>query len=543
MKTMKKSVIIVISSIFAAVSFTACTADDNIVEQTPTFTNNNIENPVSDAKVTASGIVRAETKKNFTRGNAGELNPEDIIIRQVSESEAKMMLQNGGGKSTFYMYQWVTLNYRCNTADGTQKDLSELVVWPYRNYGFVETNPAAEQLVIGCHSTITSNAQCPSNFSNMSSLGEINMLALFAHAWSQNALVVVPDYEGYGSTASIPHPYCNRELTAEQVVTGVKAGLSYYESNVTKMDPNWSGVAIGYSQGGAVAAGVLRYCQEHNETSLRLKGAVCGDGPYDPLATLKRYIAMDKLYMPVAPTLLLKGAVDTDPDMMALGCKYEDFVTDKFFQTGIFDMIRDKQATTDDIQAALLNHSFEYGDEGGFTMRAQSNDGFLPYTKSNATDSKGKKRTFELENGKGYNYCTVDQCLKPEVIEYFRNGTISGDVPEAKLKALEKAMAKNALTAGGFTPGNGFTFFHSIGDEVVPYCNFESVRNTWGVNSITALSYQSETTLHVATGTAFFLDYCGNLVNEILKGEWAPREETVGGHFWKDGSKKLGVRV
>ena len=543
MKTMKKSVIFVISSIFAAVSFTACTADDNIVEQTPTFTNNNIEKPVSDAKVTASGIVRVETKKNFTRGNAGELNPEDIIIRQVSESEAKMMLQDGGGKSTFYMYQWVTLNYRCNTADGTQKDLSELVVWPYRNYGFVETNPAAEQLVIGCHSTITSNAQCPSNFSNMSSLGEINMLALFAHAWSQNALVVVPDYEGYGSTASIPHPYCNRELTAEQVVTGVKAGLSYYESNVTKMDPNWSGVAIGYSQGGAVAAGVLRYCQEHNETSLRLKGAVCGDGPYDPLATLKRYIAMDKLYMPVAPTLLLKGAVDTDPDMMALGCKYEDFVTDKFFQTGIFDMIRDKQATTDDIQAALLNHSFEYGDEGGFTMRAQSNDGFLPYTKSNATDSKGKKRTFELENGKGYNYCTVDQCLKPEVIEYFRNGTISGDVPEAKLKALEKAMAKNALTAGGFTPGNGFTFFHSIGDEVVPYCNFESVRNTWGVNSITALSYQSETTLHVATGTAFFLDYCGNLVNEILKGEWAPREETVGGHFWKDGSKKLGVRV
>ena len=105
MKTMKKSVILVISSIFAAVSFTACTADDNIVEQTPTF--NNIETPVSDVKVTASGIVRVETKKNFTRGNGGELNPEDIIISQISESEAKTMLQDGGGKSTFYMYQWV----------------------------------------------------------------------------------------------------------------------------------------------------------------------------------------------------------------------------------------------------------------------------------------------------------------------------------------------------------------------------------------------------------------------------------------------------
>ena len=84
--------------------------------------------------------------------------------------------------------------------------------------------------------------------------------------------------------------------------------------NVKSMEDDWSGVAIGYSQGGAVAAGVLRYCQEHNETSLRLKGAVCGDGPYDPLATLKRYIEMDKLYMPVAPAMLLKGAIDTDPD-------------------------------------------------------------------------------------------------------------------------------------------------------------------------------------------------------------------------------------
>lgn len=126
-------------------------------------------------------------------------------------------------------------------------------------------------------------------------------------------------------------------------------------------------------------------------------------------------------------------------------------------------------------------------------------------------------------------YCTVDQCLKPGVIAYFRDGTVTGEVPEAKLKALEKSMAKNALTADNYMPGRGFTFFHSIGDEVVPYCNFESVCNTWGVNLIEALSYQSNTTLHVGTGTAFFLWYCGDLVNEIINDEWAPCEKTVGG--------------
>ena len=110
----------------------------------------------------------------------------------------------------------------------------------------------------------------------------------------------------------------------------------------------------------------------------------------------------------------------------------------------------------------------------------------------------------------------------------FTDGTITGDVPEAKLKALEKSLAKNALTADNFQPGSGFTFFHSTGDEVVPYCNLESVRNTWGTNQIKALSYQSYVSLHVGTGSMFFTIYCGSLVDEILKGTWAPSEQSVG---------------
>ena len=196
-------------------------------------------------------------------------------------------------------------------------------------------------------------------------------------------------------------------------------------------------------------------------------------------------------------------------------------------------MIGEKVLTTDGIQAALLEHSLKFGDDGGFVMRAHCEDGFLPYTESNLYNGS-KKRSFDLENGKGMNYCTVDQCLKPGVIEYFRSGAILGDVPEAKLKALEHAMAKNALTAGDYTPGKGFTFFHSIGDEVVPYCNFESVCNAWGVGSIEALTYQSKTTLHVGTGRAFFLSYCGGLVDEILDNKWAPREETIGGGLWAE---------
>lgn len=48
-----------------------------------------------------------------------------------------------------------------------------------------------------------------------------------------------------------------------------------------------------------------------------------------------------------------------------------------------------------------------------------------------------------------------------------------------------------------------------------------------------ALTYQSNTTLHVATGTSFYAVYCGSLVDENLKDNWGAREETVGGGLWK----------
>jgi hypothetical protein len=114
------------------------------------------------------------------------------------------------------------------------------------------------------------------------------------------------------------------------------------------------------------------------------------------------------------------------------------------------------------------------------------------------------------------------------VIAYFRDGTVTGEVPVEKLKALEKSLSKNALTADGFMPGSGFTFFHSTGDEVVPYCNLESVRNTWGAGGISTLSFESYVQLHVATGTVFFTIYCGSLVDDILKGKWTPGEQIVG---------------
>ena len=367
MNSIKSSILLVLNSIFVLIGFSACSNND--IEVTPTPDPIDTK-PVLNVRVLESGFVSTKASLNATNpDNVVEFKREDFVITPLTEEEVKKTAlqtgESGEDGRTIGIYKWVTLLYNCKTADGTEKELSELIVWPYSLIG--EATPS--QLVIGCHSTITSDAERPTNFSNLTSFGEINMLALFTSVLSQKALVIVPDYEGFGSTATYPHPYLNRELTAEQVVKGAQAGLNWFESEVSHMDEGWSGVSVGYSQGGAVSASVLRYCQTHNESSLRLKGAVCGDGPYDPLATLKRYIAMDQLFMPVAPAMMLKGAVDTDPEMIAAGCKYQDYVTDEFNATGIFEMIGSKQNTTDEIQTALLEHSLEHGDDGGFVMR------------------------------------------------------------------------------------------------------------------------------------------------------------------------------
>ena len=440
-----------------------------------------------------------------------------------------------GGTGYAQNAKWVTIRYKSTSVDGSTKDFSELIVYPYNR---ILKNPNPKNLIIGCHCTITSNAERPSNFSKLSFRTDVSMLALKFAASDRNCLVVIPDYEGYGSTHGDPHPYCNRDVTAKQVVDGAKAAVAWYEENEKKMAENWAAIPVGYSQGGAVAAGTLRYHIRYSDGhDLNMVGAVCGDGPYDPLATLKTYIEKDRLYMPVAPALLLKGAIDTNKGLKALGCTYKDFVTDDFYNTGIFDWLQKKNLTTDDIQTELLKISKAY--KGGFKMYcwSKTDKKFMLYDPENANG-----RDWDLSNGNAMSYCTVDQCFKPGVIAFFKDGSIKGDVPENKLKALEQALKENSLYYGNYVPEpdefsmggtERFTLFHSTGDEVVPVSNMESVRNKWGVNNLKAISYEAGTYLHVGTGAAFYVSYVGTLVDQLLSDDrWATGEYKYTGWFY-----------
>ena len=426
----------------------------------------------------------------------GDSTPETPVIPPTppfTEEEGKFVRvieSDPAGK-------WVTIQYTGMGADGTIKNLSELIMVP-------QSSP--ELLAIGCHITITSDAQRPTNYKNLSVMTDVGFLSLLFS--SKNALGVFPDYEGYGITSSDPHPYLNRELTARQVIAGAKAARDWLENyKRIPMAAKWRGLLVGYSQGGAVAASTIRYYQEYQLDGLNLIGAICGDGPYNPLETMKQYVKDDKLFMPVSAALFLKGFVDTDAEMKALGCTYADFATPAFMDTKIFDVLAKKESTTDDIHSFLLARSKE---NKGFTMMVynKKTQSFLAYNAENT--ARYKDEDWELEEGIGKAYCTADQCFREGLITFFQEeDKQTGEIPAEKLKALKKALTENALTYGDWKPAPGsqnFLLFHSTKDEVVPFVNYQDVLANWGKDCIKCHPYEDPATwTHLDTGKQFVI--------------------------------------
>mgnify|MGYP003309622332 FL=1 len=150
---------------------------------------------------------------------------------------------------------------------------------------------------------------------------------------SYENLVIIPDYQGYGATHGEVHPYLSQDLTARQVLDGVRAGIAYFTQKIGKLEDGWRSVSTGYSQGGSVAMAVHRYIEKNNLVSdFNFAGSVCGSGPYDPLATLKKYVKMEYVYMPVAAAMMMYSMCKTSPRLKG---KYDldDFLPKSFTDT------------------------------------------------------------------------------------------------------------------------------------------------------------------------------------------------------------------
>ena len=425
-------------------------------------------------------------------------DPEEALSRAKAGYHAKAHRVSASDEMTYGDYYYsvayylYTFNYPSIDKHGNRIILSSLMAFPYFTQSNWDDGYRFNNVIIGCHCTITSNKECPSEYPNGGFFkSDVNMMQYYA-SWGKGAfrkkqddpayynILILPDYEGYGVTKTRPHPYLYQELTARQVIDGVRYGLALFRAGKfttkDKYSQQWAMqyphcmrygkfIPIGASQGGSVAMAVHRYIEQNGlESEMPLAGSICCDGPYDPVATLKYYMKEDKaakheageLTMPVAIALILKGMLDTNPLMMSH--KREDYFTEDFLSTNILQIIEDKQnpskeMTTDDIK----NHLVKLYKKG-----------------------KGEDKEYYRELLTKDGRANMKKVLTVSAYNYFvglAKDSISAEAPEGRglMKDLHRALESNNLTKR-WQPQKPICLYHSTKDTVVPYVNFESAK-------------------------------------------------------------------
>lgn len=422
---------------------------------------------------------------------------------QQAEPSESLKEISKSGTARFYSF-----NYPSKGTGGEDVVLSSLLIaWMPTS-----TTDSIEALHIYSHYTITADKECPTL-----DLGFQNILLFSAIVSSSHCVVIAPDYEGYGATKDRSHPYLSEELTAQQVADGVQYGMMLYqklvdESKALAFRSDWRSYGYGYSQGGAVALAVHRYIEQNDlSDELRFHGSICGDGPYDLIATLHYYLndngtsygtttshRKGMCTMPMVIPMIIKGMLDTHPDMQAH--TLEDYLSQQFLDTGIMDWLASKQYSTSDISKKWYQQL-----QNGLTANGRH------YT---------PKQMAELFYSPSSNnvWSKLEKVFTPGFYEYIANlehfdavPTATGDV----WQDIHRAMADNSLCEG-WTPKHRIQFVHAKGDMVVPYGNFLSFRNAHSEDEgdLFRVDDSPTSTDHPTVGRDFFLALAGGNYNK-----------------------------
>ena len=424
---------------------------------------------------------------------------------EVSDSLKKLKTLN---EAVTYVF-----NYPSKNAAGEDVVLSSaLVAWLPEE---PKETDAIETVHIYSHFTITADDECPSSNLNLKELALFGILLKEKYGlgfdstqdFISHAVIIAPDYEGYGVSRDVPHPYLAQELTARQMMDAVDYGLKLYQKHVNDkrvlpFKSDWRTFGFGFSQGGAVALGVQRYIEQQGlDEQLRYRGTICGDGPYDLVATMRYYMEDDgNSYgqetdhrkgintMPMVVPMIIQGMIDTHPDMK--NHQLSDYLSQQFLDTGIMDWLASKEYVINDIHEMWYDQLQE-----GFEANGRTN------TKEQMAELFESPREYRV-------WAHLDKLFTPGFYNYLADASNFDAVPTEKgdaYKDLHRALADNSVAAG-WEPKHRIQFVHSKGDMVVPYGNYLSFRDAHPDSEGTLYKVDdSITSDHIDTGTAFYL--------------------------------------
>lgn len=271
--------------------------------------------PVIPAKDQGGNLVRQTLEKNaIWQSTQRQLARNHFSDESVYRTMVKMYRYTNKHYVTFPVAYWST------DPQGDSLLVSGRVYLPKQRY--------LNGIMIGCHYTITSDIEAPSNMLSMESL-----FAMKGYA------VIMPDYVGYGLSRDKVHPYLHwrsAAKTAVDLLNCMPELLEYYGYSYP-IDV----VVTGYSQGGAVALGVTRMLEELDSMWI-VRKLYAGAGPYDPAGTYLYSMERNEMGIPAAIPLIVMGLSDAyelefkqeDFFLEPLLSNYEEWVLSKEYTVG-----------------------------------------------------------------------------------------------------------------------------------------------------------------------------------------------------------------
>ncbi len=371
--------------------------------------------------------------------------------KRKTDSIANVLGQNG---ITKYFHK-TTYTYPSVDENGDVIYLSALVAWGYWKGIFKSYELDQDNMVLYCPYTHTLNSEC----ATVSGGG--NELKLL----TEETLMIMPDYEGFGATNGRDQVYLNHGLCARQIVDALAPGLKIFTNNKGSFEKDYKFVIMGASQGGANSMATLKYMENTYETKNGLTKNladwygldhvdVCC-GPYSPATTMEKYYEWGKVSFPVAFPLVIKSMLICYPDIMS-GVDESDFYSASYLaHKSEFDSIfKNKTKSVDDINELMIKYC--------------------------ATAAHLKETDEEL------------------YIEDFMS--VAGRNANSEInQKLMKCLKLNELTSG-WIPMHKVDFYVSEGDKVVPYENsVKMIELCNKYNKVIDIDYSTIGTSHTAS--------------------------------------------
>ncbi|MGQ9620731.1 MAG: alpha/beta hydrolase family protein, partial [Bacteroidales bacterium] len=225
-------------------------------------------NPYNYLVSTEKAISYSETYINSLINNAVQYYPEIVQIESLVS----------GGVDVFKIVYKTDIGNNTINASGLM---------------CVPQEPGVYPLISFQNGTNTVDAYAPSNFVINTQYQMIEVIASIGY------IVLIPDYPGFGESASVPHPYLVKEPTVKSVLNMLRASKEAAGNEIEGIDIKDEYYFIGYSQGGWATMALHSAVEKQYSDEFCLVASVCGAGPYDIYYLLSEMTGVSTYPMPV----------------------------------------------------------------------------------------------------------------------------------------------------------------------------------------------------------------------------------------------------